>query len=106
MKAIKIPKGTFSPDPIEDLKARLEIGIVEFAYNISTDKASLPKGSIRHAVGTRNLAMPFIDFNDIPMGVVTPPPHILTYFDIDRDKWRCFRKNSLVIYTDIVIVDD
>lgn len=105
-RKIKIPLGTFSSNPDEELQARLEIGIVHFQYIITTDSAAEPKGSIRNATGTRNLSMSFIDFNDIPMGVMTPPPHVLTYFDVKRDNWRCCNRRTVMLVDDVIEIEE
>lgn len=81
-----------------DLQHRLEIGVVEFVYKKRD-------GSYRSALGTRNLSMSFIDFYDVPMGIVTPPPHVLTYFDLDRMEWRCLRRNYLISYSNDIYIE-
>lgn len=105
-KKIRIPLKTFSGITDEELQARLEIGIVEFDYVITTDLAQEPKGSIRHARGTRNLSMSFISFSDIPMGVITPPPHVLTYYDVDRHAWRCCNRKTIKLTDDIIEIEE
>lgn len=106
LKKLKIPKNTFSPIDSEDLQARLEIGLVRFKYVITTDKAAEPKGSVREAYGTRNLSMSFIDFDDIPQGIIVPPPHVMTYFDVDRDAWRCCVRSAMFQYDDIIEIEE
>lgn len=90
----------------EDLQNRLELGICEWDYIITTDEAAEPKGSVRHAIGTRNLSMSFIDFNDIPMGIITPPAHVLTYFDVERDQWRCCNRATISNVKNYVYIEE
>lgn len=105
VKIVNFPKGTFSSIPYEDLQARLEIGVVQFSYVITTDSAVENRGTLREATGTRNLSMSFIPFNEIPLGVRTPPPHVCVYWDINREAWRCFNKFYLVDYGEDVYIE-
>lgn len=105
-RIIKLPLGTFSRDLNEELQARLEIGVCKFGYVITTDKAAEPRGSVRWAKGTRNLSMSFIDFDDIPLGVITPPAHVLTYFDVDRDKWRCCVRSTIWFVSEEIEIEE
>lgn len=105
VKIVNFPKGTFSSIPYEDLQARLEIGVVQFSYVITTDSAVENRGTLREATGTRNLSMSFIPFNEIPLGVRTPPPHVLTYYDLDRTAWRACNKFAIVDYGEDVYIE-
>lgn len=105
IKIVNFPKGTFSSIPYEDLQARLEIGVVQFTYVITSDSAAESKGMVREATGTRNLSMSFIPFDEIPLGVRVPPPHVLTYYDLDRDAWRACNKFFLVDYSEDIYIE-
>lgn len=105
VKIVNFPKGTFSSIPYEDLQARLEIGVVQFSYVITSDSAAENRGALRETIGTRNLSMSFIPFDEVPLGVRTPPAHVLTYYDLDRDAWRCFNKFFLVDYSEDIYIE-
>lgn len=106
MKEIKLEKGSFSSNAVDDLEMRLDIGVVEFSFIRATDTETGSKGETRYAKGTRNLSMSFIPFGDIPFGGRIPPEHVLTYWDLDREGWRCFVRNNLVDYSEIIEVED
>lgn len=81
---------------LEDL---LNMGWVHFVYN-KVD------GTRREAYGTRNLNSEGIGFDAIPYGGRVVPEHVLTYYDRDKDGWRCFVKRNWIDYSSDVEVDD
>lgn len=105
-KQIQVPLGTFSKNLDEELQARMEIGIVDFNFVITTDSAAEPKGSTRHARGTRNLSFDFIPFDAIPMGLRTPPDWVCTFYDVDRGGWRCFVRSALINILDKIEIEE
>lgn len=104
-KVVTIPLGTFSPELDEELEARLEIGLVDFDYITTTTTDTHSKGSLRHALGTRNLSMSFIPFESVPWGGKTPPPHVLTYYDAFRGEWRCCSRNHITRISEDILVE-
>ena len=51
-------------------------------------------GTIRHALGTTNL-------NDVPVvkhpkGIKAPAKEVVTFFDLQKDEWRSFRKDAFI----------
>ena len=105
VKIVNFPKGTFSSIPYEDLQARLEIGVVQFSYVITSDSAAENRGTLRETIGTRNLSMSFIPFDEVPLGVRVPPPHVLTYYDLDRDAWRACNKFAITSYSEDIYIE-
>ena len=104
LKKLTVPVGTFSSDLSEELRSRLEIGVVEFTYVYTTTTDTHRQGQVRHAVGTRNLSMSFIPFSDVPYGGRTVKPYELTYFDLDRGAWReCITVAVLSVSEDIFV---
>ncbi|GEM_PF-3784396 len=106
---VRFEKNTFSNVDWEDLETRLQMGVVAFSYVKVSD------GSLRNAVGTRDLNNSHVDWNLLPMNIKTPPPHVLCYIDLQsegssnsshKDAWRCFVKENLVWYSDEVDIDD
>lgn len=106
---VTFAKNTFSNVDWQDLETRLQMGVVKFSYIKAED------GSLRYAVGTRDLNNSHVDWDLLPMNIKTPPPHVLTYIDLEsegsensshKDAWRCFIKNNLVWYSDEVDIDD
>ncbi len=104
-QTINIPLGSFSSYTDEELERRLEIGIVHFRYMMVTDTDTHNTGDIREASGTRNLSMSIIDPDKIPVGVKNPPRHVLTYFDIDRNAWRCCDRGFIIEIDPNIIVE-
>ena len=51
-------------------------------------------GSIRFAKGTRCPAL--IPSYGKPKGVKEPPPHVLCYWDLEKDGWRCLLRDRLI----------
>lgn len=66
------------------LRARMAKGVVKFYFQ-KVD------GSIREAWGT-------LDPRRIPatQGVKKPSPLVQTYFDLERDEYRCYKKANLI----------
>ena len=51
-------------------------------------------GSIREATGTLDLTK--VPAGLHPKGLRTPPAHVFTYYDLDKQAWRSFRYNTLL----------
>lgn len=64
------------------LRARMKAGIVKFYFQ-------KVNGSIREAFGT---------LKDVPatQGVKTPSPLVQTYFDTEKQDWRCYKLANLI----------
>lgn len=92
--------GTFGKTDWEDLDGRMMLGRVEFMFLKVSD------GSVRYAVGTRNLSDPAVGWSLLPMNIQTPPDHVLTFVDMDKSAWRCFVKDNLLWYSDVVEIPD
>ena len=64
-------------------------------------------GSTRIAVGTRNLDI--IEASGgkaaLPKGLRTPSPKVLTFFDLIKREWRCFRRDRLLKMLKVFEVD-
>lgn len=104
MYTITIPYGSMGcPEPsVRGLRRRLEKGVVFFTY-MKRD------GSFRQARGTRNLTLDFVDFDLVPMNLLTPPAHLTTYIDLDVEPgpaWRCFINEALLYYGEEIDVDE
>ena len=99
MKTLHFNYGYFDSDPVKDLEYRLNLGIVDFMFIKKEDS------SVRNARGTLNMLLDCIDWSAIPMDLITPPSHVRTYFDLDKNKWRCFIKDNLIWYSEDVEVD-
>lgn len=56
-------------------------------------------GTVREAHGTLDLNR--IPEDQHPKGLRTPPPHVFTYWDIDKQAWRSFRLNSLQTFNPV-----
>lgn len=72
-------------DPIETL---LDNGIVEFWY-WELD------GKLRFAVGTRNEEI-INEYITWSWRGPQPSPMVCAYFDIQRNEWRCFRRDKFI----------
>lgn len=70
---------------IEELKEKMRQGIVEFEF-VKKD------GTIRQAKGT--LVSSY--FNYIPKGDGVEKPGVTTYFDMDKNCFRCFRNENFI----------
>lgn len=104
-----IKTAPLSTNTAEDLELKMEIGVVLFYYLYATGVSSTDKtriGTLRKAMGTRNLSMSFIPTEDIPLGVTTPSPDVVTYWDIDRGEWRSCRRDRIVFVGDEVAVEE
>lgn len=84
----------------EQLENMLNSGRVRFSYIKKTD------GSYRQAFGTRDLTDPAVGFGAVPMGVRTPPPYVITYYDIERGNWRCCYRSNIVWVDDYIHIPD
>ena len=51
-------------------------------------------GSLRHVRGTRNLNM--IPFDQHPKGIREIPTDVLTFFDLEKEQWRCLRRERII----------
>lgn len=55
-------------------------------------------GEERHAYGTTNTdSIQVIDENALPSGVGTHKEGVVCYFDLDKNAWRSFREDSLIV---------
>ena len=103
-----IKTAPLSTNTAEDLEFKMEIGVVLFYYLYSTGetKKDITRiGTLRKALGTRNLSMSFIPTEDIPTGVKTPSPDVVTYWDIDRGAWRSCRRDRIVFVGDEIAIE-
>lgn len=104
-----IKTAPLSPNVDIDLEYKLEIGVTLFYYLYSTGESKKNKkriGTLRKAIGTRNLSMSFIPTEDIPLGVTTPSPDVVTYWDIDRAAWRSCRRDRIVFVGDEIAIEE
>ena len=104
-----IKTAPLSPNTAEDLEFKMEIGVVLFYYLYATGESKKNKkriGTLRKALGTRNLSMSFIPAEDIPEGIRTPSKEVVTYFDIDRMAWRCCRRDRIVFVGNEIAVEE
>ena len=69
------------------LKVSMSKGIVKFYFQ-KVD------GSIREAYGT--LSEKLVPFTDVSKGIVKKNNTTQTYFDTEKQEWRCFKKSNLV----------
>lgn len=97
---VRFEYGAFGAQGIEDLEARLMLGAVDFSF------IKVEDGSLRQARGTRDLSYPSVNWDLLPMNVRSVPPHILTFIDLDKGKWRCLRRANLIWYSDEVEIPD
>lgn len=71
---------------IEELKERMQTGIVEFSYKkVST-------GEVRAAKGT--LCSKYFSYES--KGGRKPSDDVIVYWDMDRAGFRCFRKEQFI----------
>lgn len=85
-------KDRVSSHPMVDkVKEKMSDDIVDFIF-IKID------GSKRRATGTRNIDIVKAvgGKGQIPKGVRTPSPRVLTFWDMDKKRWRCFRRDRFV----------
>lgn len=85
-------KDRVSSHPMVDkIKNKMADDIVDFIF-IKLD------GSKRKATGTRNIEIvkSVGGKGQIPKGVREPSPRVLTFWDMDKKKWRCFRRDRFV----------
>lgn len=104
-----IKTAPLSPNTAEDLEFKMEIGVVLFYYLYATGESKKNKkriGTLRKAMGTRNLSMSFIPTEDIPLGVTTPSPDVVTYWDIDRGAWRSCRRDRIVFVSNEIAIEE
>ena len=71
------------PEPvsIEDLKARLKKGPVNFFFEKKD-------GTLREAVGTVNETL--IPVEHLPKNLKEPSPLVVNFYDLENKGWRCF----------------
>lgn len=76
---------------MKTIKEQLESGIVTFTF---TKK----DGSIRTTKGTRCFDNPLAVGEEYtpPKGNSTPKPGVITYWDLDKNAWRCFNEDSYI----------
>lgn len=65
-----------------ELRERLANGVVKFYFQKKD-------GSLREALGTTQLVA--IPTEQHPQGVRQSPPSVVTFFDIEKQGWRCTR---------------
>lgn len=65
---------------LSKLRQALRNGRVHFCY-------WKKDGSLRHAYGTTNSDI--IPAADRPKGLRKPNPNVITYYDLDKQAWRC-----------------
>jgi hypothetical protein len=63
-----------------ELRTRLNEGVVKFFFQKKN-------GDLREALGTTKLAA--IPSEKHPAGVRQSPPSVVTFFDIEKQQWRC-----------------
>lgn len=96
---IRFDYKTFGSDDVSDLDGRMMLGRVEFMF-------VKKNGEIRHAIGTRNLNDPKVSWGLLPMNVRVASEKVLTFIDLEKNAWRCLRRNSLIYYSDVVDIPD
>ena len=104
-----IKTAPLSPNTAEDLEFKMEIGVVLFYYLYATGESKKNKkriGTLRKAMGTRNLSMSFIPTEDIPLGIRVPSKEVVTYFDIDRMAWRSCRRDHIVFVGNEIAIEE
>lgn len=104
-----IKTAPLSPNTAEDLEFKMEIGIVLFYYLYATGETKKNKkriGTLRKALGTRNLSMSFIPTEDIPEGLRVPSVDVVTYYDIDRAAWRSCRRDHIVFVGNEIAIEE
>lgn len=104
-----IKTAPLNPNTAEDLEFKMEIGVVLFYYLYATGESKKNKkriGTLRKAMGTRNLSMSFIPTEDIPLGVTTSSPDVVTYWDIDRAAWRSCRRDRIVFVGNEIAIEE
>lgn len=89
MKMEEITMKDVRPASIDGLEDKMRNGIVTFAF-LKKD------GTIRKARGTLMAE----HFSYIPKGPKAERPGLTTYFDMDKDSFRCFVNNSFLGYVD------
>lgn len=75
------------PANLDTLAEKLQNGIADFCF-IKKD------GSIRRAKGTLKAEY----FSVMPKGVRPPNPAVYTYYDIEKDSFRCFKPENFLGY--------
>lgn len=71
---------------IEELKEKMQTGIVKFSYRkVST-------GEVREARGT--LCSKYFTYES--KGGKKPSDDVVVYWDLDKDAFRCFRKQEFI----------
>lgn len=104
-----IKTAPLSTNTADDLELKMEIGVVLFYYLYATGETKKNKkriGTLRKALGTRNLSMSFIPTEDIPEGIRVPSPDVVTYYDIDRMAWRSCRRDHIVFVGNEIAVEE
>lgn len=72
-------------DKFETLREKMHEHVVHFKY----EKAD---GSVREAFGTLKENLVKVQ----PQGVREVPDSVFTYWDLEADGWRCFRKDRYI----------
>ena len=76
-------------EKFEKLHKQLHEGIVKFTY---TKK----NGEVREAVGTLMFEAVTMFGGNIPEGKKVRAENVQTYYDIEKQAWRCFDKGRVV----------
>ena len=75
---------------IDTLQEMLHNGVVEFTYKKKN-------GEIRNARGTKCWDAKIVGENFVaPTGVGSDKTGVVTYWDLDKDAWRCLGMDSLI----------
>lgn len=90
-KTLKVKDRLKSHPMVDKIKKKMADDIVDFIF-IKLD------GTKRRATGTRNIDIirTVGGKSQIPKGVRTPSPRVLTFWDMDKKQWRCFRRDRFV----------
>jgi hypothetical protein len=65
---------------VNELRNRLREGVVKFFFQKKN-------GQLREAIGTTKLEA--IPNEKHPQGIRQSPPSVVTFFDIEKQSWRC-----------------
>lgn len=72
---------------LDAMRELMKTGWVQFVY-------AKKDGSIRIAEGT--LCLSEVPGDLQPKGLRSPSPEVFTYYDLEKEGWRCFRREMIM----------